>query len=219
MYYVEAMDLAEIGLTGIWQPASQAPTSGYLVVVLHGRGDSSAGFDWLRSALGLSGLSALLVDAPDAYYTGFSWYDLPPDQLPGIRRSRALLDRLFAWIETQGFGPERCFLLGFSQGCLMTLEFGGRFPERLAGYIGISGYCYDPLALLAEASGPAKGGDWLITHGTEDGVLEVGRTREQMRELMKGGFNLEYFEYRKEHTIDPTEELPLIREWIKQRMK
>lgn len=211
-------NLKQFGLEGIWQPAGETPTQGYLMVVLHGRGDSAEGFSWLKSALNLTDLSLLLVNAPDEYYTGYSWYDLPPNQLPGILRSREILENVFAKIFEAGFVPEKCFLFGFSQGCLMTLEFGARYPKRLAGYVGVSGYCFAPKALLDEASPAAMTGDWLITHGTLDEVLPIEKTRTQMKELVAAGFPIEYFEYPKGHTIDDQVEFPMIRKWISDRM-
>ena len=203
----------------LWQPSlGSEPSQGHLLVVLHGRGDSPQGFAWLQSALALPGLSALLLTAPDPYYGGYSWYDLPPRQLPGILRSRSLLEKVFVELARQGFPPERCILLGFSQGCLMTLEFGARFSPPLAGYIGISGYCNDPRALLAEGAFLALKGNWLITHGTDDDVLPVARTRAQIEELQRGGMRVDYREYPKGHTIEPRFELPEIREWIEKRL-
>ena len=37
-----------------------------------------------------------------------------------------------------GFPTEQTILFGFSQGCLMVLEAGLRYPHRFAGVIGIS---------------------------------------------------------------------------------
>ena len=185
------------------------------MIVLHGRGDSPEGYTWLPSELGIPELNYLMLEAPDPYYDGFSWYDLPPDQLPGIGRSRKLLAEAFLEIEAEGYKTEDCFLFGFSQGCLMTLEFGARFPQKLRGYIGISGYCYDVDALLKEAAPEIiHAGDWLITHGTEDDVLPIENTRAQMKELMACGFKMDYREYKKTHTLDSKDELPYIREWI-----
>ena len=190
------------------------------MIVLHGRGDSPEGFTWLPSELKIPELSFLLLQAPDPYYDGYSWYDLPPNQLPGVLRSRKLLAEVFEEIEKEGFKSEQCFLLGFSQGCLMTLEFGARFPHRLKGYIGISGYCYDVDALLKEAIPEnIHEGDWLVTHGTQDDVLPIDITREQMKTLIARGFKMEYLEYKKSHTIDQREELPMIRQWIQDRLK
>lgn len=212
------LKLDALGVKSIWQPSISSAKGDYLLIVLHGRGDSAAGWKSFQSELGIENLSALLLNAPDRYYLGYSWYGLAPDQLPGILRSRALLDQILPEIHRQGYPPERCFLLGFSQGCLMTLEFGGRYPHRLAGYIGLSGFCYDPEALRSEASPAALSGEWLITHGREDDVLPIERTRSQMQFLKQAGFNLDYREYSKAHTLDSDYEMPYLREWIQQRM-
>ena len=203
-------------LTHVWQPAP-VPSKD-LMVVLHGLGDSSDGFIWFQDVLGLDSLNVLLLNAPDRYYTGFSWYDFAPDQLPGILRSRKLLTQTFEEIERSGYPSDRTFLFGFSQGCLMTLEFGARYGRRLAGYAGVSGYCYDPAAILSEMNPEVNQGDWLITHGTEDELLPVEQTRSQIKALQSGGFQIDYREYRKGHTIDPHRELPEIREWLRSRI-
>jgi phospholipase/carboxylesterase len=189
-----------------------------LLVVLHGRGDSAAGLDWLQDELAIDTLNFLLLNAPRPYYTGFSWYDMPPHQLAGILASGKLLAQTFQEIAKAGFPPRRTFLGGFSQGCLMTLEFGSRYPVALAGYVGISGYCYDPAAILREMNPTVNRGNWLITHGTEDDLLPVTETRAQIQQLIAGGFQIDYREYRKEHTVDLKHEVPEIREWLLQRM-
>jgi phospholipase/carboxylesterase len=202
-------------LTHLWQPARVS--SKQLVVVLHGRGDSAEGFLWLQEALGIDSLDFLLLTAPNRYYGGFSWYKMPPDQLQGIIQSRKLLTEVFTETQRQGYVPERTFLLGFSQGCLMTLEFGSRYAHLLAGYIGISGYVYDPEALLLEMNPDVNHGDWLITHGTDDEILPVEKIRAQIQLLNDRGFKVDYREYAKPHTIDVERELPEIREWILSR--
>lgn len=208
------MDLA---LDHVWLQAMQPAKQ--LIVVLHGLGDSTEGFLWLQEALAIDSLDYLLLNAPTPYYTGFKWYDLPPDQAPGIANSRRLLTEVFSQLERQGHPPDRTFLFGFSQGCLMTLEFGARYHQRLAGYIGISGYSTDPQALLREMNPEVNHGDWLITHGTDDEVLLVSVTRAQMRFFNEHGFKIDYREYIKPHTIDPRRELPEIREWLRQRVE
>jgi len=183
--------------------ATPQKTNGKLVVVLHGRGDSSAGFHWMPNTMALPEVSWLLVNAPDAWYGGFSWYDMPPDHGPGVERSRALLDDLFDEVEAQGFAPEDIVLFGFSQGCLLTLEWGGRTDRPLAGCIGVSGYCYDPKALGEEASEVAKARPWLVTHGFQDDVLPYDVTKAQIDELKTAGLPIDFRSYDKTHTIDP----------------
>lgn len=184
------------------------------MIVLHGRGDSPDGFAWLPGELQIPNLHYLMLQAPDDYYDGYSWYDHAPHQLPGILRSRNLLETVMKELFTQGFKPERMILSGFSQGCLMTLEFGGRYPHRLAGYLGISGYVYDVDTLVAEADASVKNANWLITHGTADDVLPLEPTREQIGILKDAGFHIDFKVYEKSHTIDPGLELPEIRQWV-----
>ena len=200
-------------LTHIWQPATS--TSQRLVIVLHGRGDSAEGFLWLQEELGIDELNFLLLNAPEKYYTGYSWYDLPPDQLPGIQRSRELLAEVLQQTEREGYSPAQTFLFGFSQGCLMTLEFGSRYSRALGGYIGISGYCYAPAAILKEMNPAVNNDHWLITHGTRDDLLPVEVTRAQIKSLNEGDFRIDYREYSKAHTIDPKREIPEIRAWLR----
>jgi len=205
----------DLPLTYTWLPAPQPAKK--VMVVLHGLGDSAEGFLWIQDALGIDSLDYLLLNAPKPYYIGFSWYDLPPNQNPGIAKSRKLLEEVFTELEREGYAPERTFLFGFSQGCLMTLEFGARYRRRLAGYIGVSGYSTDPEQLLKEMNPEVNHGDWLITHGTDDEVLPVTATRVQMKFFNEHGFKMDYREYMKSHTIDPRRELPDIREWLSSR--
>ena len=96
----------------------------------------------------------------------------------------------------------------------MTLEFGARFSQVLRGYIGISGYVYDSEQLLKEANQEVMRAPWLVTHGTEDEVLPLEDTRNQINDLITGGFKIDYREYFKAHTIDEKKELPDLRAWI-----
>ena len=214
------MNLSTLPIKAVFTEAREksSATDATLLVVMHGRGDSPAGFAWLPDALSLPRLNYLLLQAPDDYYGGYSWYGMPPGQRPGILRSRKLLEQVFQEVFAQGYLAKNIILFGFSQGCLMTLEFGGRFPTKLGAYIGISGYVYDAGLLAKEANVAVKHGDWLVTHGTRDEVLPVSETRDQIKELQKSGFNIEYVEYEKGHTIDEMKELPFLRDWISARI-
>lgn len=185
------------------------------MLVLHGRGDSYDGFRWLPSALGIADLNYLLVNAPDPYYTGFSWYDLPPRQGPGILRSRERLDRLLTEMKEAGIAYEDIVFFGFSQGCLMALEWGGRSELPLAAMVGISGYVYDAAALSRELTPAARCRRWLVTHGAQDEVLSCKQTEAQIGQLQKAGLPIEYHRFQKSHTIDLEREIPLIRDFVK----
>ncbi len=185
------------------------------MIILHGRGDSSAGFTWLPSYLKMDEMNYLLLDAPYDYYGGRSWYGLPPNQLEGILYSQEILTEICDELFEEQFEASQSFLFGFSQGSLLTFEFGARYHKVLAGYIAISGYIYDPKKLLEEMNPKTKEAKWLCTHGTSDGVLPYNTSKEQVETLQNGGFPIQFKTYDKEHTI-VEEELTMIRSWIKE---
>ena len=113
-----------------------------LMVMLHGLGDSIEGYRWLPEAMQLPWLNYLLVNAPDDYYGGYSWFDLN-DLAPGVQRSRKLLFNLLDNLRAKNFPAEQITLGGFSQGCLLAIEVGLHYPHRLAGIVGISGWVYE----------------------------------------------------------------------------
>ena len=96
----------------------------------------------------------------------------------------------------------------------MVLEFGATHPNRLAGYIGISGFILNPVALLRDLNSAVNVGDWLVRHGTQDEIVAVRKTRAQIQMLIDGGFRIDYREYTKDHDIDNLRELPEIRDWM-----
>lgn len=194
--------------------AARQRESRRLLIVLHGLGDSMEGYRWMPSALRLPWLNYLLVNAPDDYFGGYSWYDLGGDAVSGVARSRGLLTALLASLPERGFPPEQTAMFGFSQGCLMTLETGLRYPHRLAGLVGISGYVQDVDALAREASPVARQTKILMTHGTLDPLIRINPVRGQVAALKDAGFDLTWREFDKEHTIAGEEELDLIRDFV-----
>jgi phospholipase/carboxylesterase len=191
-------------------PAKQP--SGKLVIGLHGRGDSLSGLGWLPQAIGLPEVGYLFLNAPDDWEDGYSWYDRPPDQEPGILRSRALLFGLLCELALQGWESRDIVLFGFSQGCLMAMDVGLRYPEPLAGICGISGYLFFPDRIESEMTPHAAAMPWLVTHGTQDELLPIGPTREHVQSLQAAGIPVEWHEVDKGHLVSPRVELPLIRD-------
>jgi phospholipase/carboxylesterase len=206
--------MKNLALNNIFVP-SKTPSK-KLMIILHGRGDSSAGFTWIPPYLDLDDMNYLLLDAPYDYFGGRSWYDLPPNQLEGIAYSSSILADILDGLFEEEFNAEESFLFGFSQGSLLTFEFGARYEKKLAGYLAISGYIYDAELLLAEMNPALKDANWLCTHGTHDDVLPFSTSKAQVETLQNGGFNIAFKSYPKTHTI-AEDELTMIKEWIKSK--
>jgi len=188
-----------------------------LMVVLHGLGDSIEGYRWLPPALDLPWLSYLLVNAPDPYFGGYAWYDFSGDAGTGVERSRALLFELLEEQRHRGQPTEQTLVFGFSQGSLMTIEVGLRYPHLFAGLVGISGYVHQPERLVRELSPLARQQRFLISHGLDDPLIPFGPVREQINLLKAEGIHIEWHEFVKAHTIAGEEELAVVRDFVRAR--
>src|SRR5438552_15316850 len=180
---------------------AQEPRSRRLMIMLHGLGDSIEGYRWLPPAMNLPWLNYLLVNAPDEYFGGYSWYDFAGDMGPGVARSRQLLFDLLEAQRAKGFPTEQTVLGGFSQGGLMAIEVGLRYPHRFAGIVSLSGYVCEPERLVEELSPVAFQQRLLVTHGTLDPIVPFAVVREQINILKAAGLHVEWHELVKAHTI------------------
>jgi phospholipase/carboxylesterase len=193
---------------------SRAGVSPRLMVMLHGLGDSIEGYRWLPEAMDLPWLNFLLVNAPDDYYGGYSWFDLD-DMAPGIQRSRKLLFNLLDDLRAKKFPAEQITFGGFSQGCLMAVEVGLRHPHRFAGVVGISGWIFEIEKLLKELSPAARQQRILMTHGIGDPMVPIAKVRPQIPLLKAAGINIEWREFAKDHTIAGEQEMSVIRDFVR----
>jgi phospholipase/carboxylesterase len=194
--------------------ASREKGSRRLLIMLHGLGDSREGYRWVPDALNLPWLNYLLVDAPDAYYGGYSWFDFTGDIAPGVGRSRKMLFEVLDVQRAEGFPTGETVLGGFSQGCLMSIEVGLRYPHLFAGLVGISGYVCEPEKLIAQLTPLALSQRLLITHGDQDPMIPLPAVRSQIKLLQAAGVHIEWHEFAKAHTIAGEEELAVIRDFI-----
>lgn len=201
-------------LHGKFIPAADK-NSRRLFVFLHGLGDSADGWSALPEELALPSLNYLLVNAPDEYYGGYSWFDYPGDIAPGIHRSRKMLFELLDDLRAKNFPADQITLGGFSQGCLMAIETGLHYPHRLAGIVGISGWVFEIENVIRDLTPVAKSQRLLITHGHFDPLLPFGEAQKQAKQLQAAGLSVAWHEFPKAHTVHGEEEFAVVREFVR----
>lgn len=154
---------------------------------------------------------------------GFAWYHLggQPGALvpdPETRdRAPELLERFVEALPGHaGADPRRVYMLGFSQGAIISLALAARRPELMAGLVAVSGYL-DPEML--PPSGPASlaGLPILHMHGAYDDVIPVAAAHMTRDVLGQTGARYEYHEYPIGHGIHP-EGLSVIQSWLAARL-
>jgi phospholipase/carboxylesterase len=203
----------------------QTPTDAPpLLVLLHGIGADE--FDLLPLAQAVDPRFVVAsIRAPHAYYGGCAWFhvDFLRDGtvVPDVPQAREVLADLVRWIEAAparfGTDPARTFMLGFSQGAMMSLGVLGTIPERLAGVVALSGRHLDEL-FARTASDEAVGRvPLLVAHGTLDDVLPVAHGRATRDAFAPISRDFTYEEFTVAHGIIDTE-LALVAAWLAERL-
>ena len=132
-------------------------TAQQVVLMLHGRG---------ASAQDILSLSAYLP-APDFAFlapqaTQSTWYPhsfMAPIEAnePGLSSALGVVKTLVARLHDGfGFAYENIYLLGFSQGACLALEYVARNPQRYGGVFGLSGGLIGPEKLQPDYGGDLR---------------------------------------------------------------
>ena len=149
-----------------------------------------------------------------------AWYDIlgfnrgiPHDEV-GIRASDAEVIALIRRENERGIRSSHIVLGGFSQGGAISLFSGPRYPDRLAGIMGLSCYMLLEDLLPAERTRANYQTPIFLAHGTQDPVVEVRRGDEARQLLEAGGYPVEWHTYPMPHSVCP-QEIGDIAAWLR----
>jgi phospholipase/carboxylesterase len=194
------------------------------ILVLHGLGADGNDFVPIAHELDLAAIGPVRFVFPHAPvrpvslnggYAMRAWYDIyPPSDVvqgvrredePGLRTAQQQVQALLAREARRGVPPERTVLMGFSQGCAMTLMAGLRHPQRLAGLVSLSGYLPLAATTAAERHPANQAVPIFMTHGQHDDVVVPQRGTASRDALVALGYPVQWRDYPMAHSVCPPE--------------
>lgn len=190
------------------------------ILALHGRGSNEHDLIGLAPHLpdGLLWISprAPLVLGPGSY----EWYRVRVIGRPEPEQVMASLETLDRFIDeiisTYPIDPHMLFLLGFSQGSILSMCYTLTHPAPVRGVIAQSGYIPGGVDLeIKEAE--VKGKPFLLTHGEQDTMIPVEWARAARDRLENLGVSLTYHEFRMGHSVS-MESLAVISAWLRDQL-
>jgi phospholipase/carboxylesterase len=202
------------------------------VIWLHGLGADGHDFEPIVPDLVRPGerpLRFVFPHAPvqpvtlNAGYAMRAWYDIlgldrhSAQDETGIRTADASVRALIKRENERGVPTNRIVLAGFSQGGAMALYTGTRYPEKLAGIIGLSCYLLLGAQLAAERSEANQTTPIFMAHGAQDTVVSAQFGDETRRALEAAGYPVEWRTYPMAHSV-AQEEIEAIAKWLQQRL-
>lgn len=180
--------------------------SNRVLLMLHGYGANKEDLFSMSDVMDPT-LHIISIEAPISLgYGGYAWF--PIDFLPdGIKvDEEAAQHSLAALLKTveaikEQLQPEQLFMLGFSQGTIMSFGVALHRPELISGVIGFSGRLTDNF-IPQKPNYPAyRKLPIFQTHGVMDPVIPVLLGRKAHEKLQGFGFLTTYKEYSFAHEI------------------
>jgi len=162
-------------------------------------------------------------DRPVTINNGYrmrAWYDIAGidrhsiEDEAGIRGSDAAVRALIARENERGVPASRIVLAGFSQGGALALFTGLRYPEKLAGIMGLSCYLLLASTLDAERQEANQSTPIFMAHGTFDPMIDIGLGEESRKFVESKGYAIEWHRYPMPHSLC-AEEIAAIAGWLR----
>lgn len=161
-----------------------------VLIMVHGRGGNA------RDILSLSGhlqVRDFALLAPEA--TSYTWYPFsflaPPQQNePWLSSALALLKEIINDINAKGIPSENIYLLGFSQGACLTLEFAARNATLFGGVVAFTGGFIGDKIYADNYKGDFNGTSVFIGTSDPDPHVPVARVNDTVTILKKMNANV-----------------------------
>ncbi len=152
-----------------------------------------------------------------------AWYDVIAMDLPakqdsqGIHDSEQILCQYISQEIKRGISTQRIVLAGFSQGGVIALHTGLRYPHPLAGIMALSSYL--PLAdtVKNEIHVANRKTPIFMAHGQHDPVILFSHAERSHQQLEKLGYEVEWHSYNMEHNVNPAEIVDMSH-WLNARL-
>jgi phospholipase/carboxylesterase len=188
----------------------------YSVIWLHGLGADGHDFENIASELHLNAEPDIHFIFPNAPIQPITinggmhmraWYDILEMSLmrkvdiAGIYQSATLVRQLIEQEMDKGVPSEHILLAGFSQGGVIALHAGLRYPHKLAGIIGLSTYLPTLEQLKTERSTANNATPIFMGHGILDSVVAIESGKAVFHALNDLEYKVEWHDYLLEHSV------------------
>ena len=194
-----------------------------LLILLHGYGSNEQDLFSFAEELPDEFL-IISAQAPNTLGAGsYAWYAINFDDVNGkfsdLKQAKESIDKIAIFIdeikEKYNTASDKTFLLGFSQGAILSYSLSFFYPNKVQHVIALSGYINTEL-LPASIPKEIKT-DYYCSHGSVDQVLPIEWARKSKPFLDNLDFKNVYSEYPVGHGVAP-QNFYSFKTWIEERL-
>jgi len=133
----------------------------------------------------------------------------------GIRAAEQQVHALIARENDRGVETDKIVIAGFSQGGSLALHTGTRYPQALAGIMGLSTWLPLGSKVAAERSEANEATSIFMAHGSYDPVIQQSYGEQSRDALLALGYQVAWHSYPIQHQVS-LEEIREIGLWLTQ---
>jgi phospholipase/carboxylesterase len=154
------------------------PKAKKALILLHGRGGSAEDILTLSQYLNVKDYALLAPQARDHSWYPFSFIAPISQNEPWLSSALDLVKETLDQIIAEGISTEYVYLLGFSQGACLTLEFAARNAQKFGGVVAFTGGLIGDKIHTENYKGDFEGTAVFIGSSNPDPHVPVERVRE-----------------------------------------
>jgi phospholipase/carboxylesterase len=192
-----------------------------VIILMHGVGSNEKDLfsfaPQLPDSFLVISLRAPITIGTDSY----AWYHLTFENGKRIgnaieaEASRLMIIQFMNQLKTKhAYNEKRVYLCGFSQGSIMAYSIGLTVPERIKGMAVMSGRLLEEVKPLVAPKEKLKNLSVFVSHGTNDGIINISEAREAVTYIKTLGLSPTYKEYPEAHTISAAMLADML-QWLK----
>ncbi len=217
--------MKELSLQYIVREPNTRSKNTSLLVLLHGYGSNEEDLFSFATELP-EDLLIISARAPQSLGFGsYAWYTIHFNNTQGkfsdIPEAIEAREKIATFIdevqEKYSISPEKTFLLGFSQGTILSYALALNYPKKIQKVIALSGYI-NPELLPSEVENMDYSAlDFFISHGSVDQVIPSDWAKKAPLFLNELNIKNSYKEYPVGHGVAPQNFFDF-KKWIEERM-
>ncbi len=182
-FFLQAQKI-ETALVYTVHPADGSEKRPPLLLLLHGYGSNERDLFTFFKALD-SRFITVAVRAPNIMGNGaYNWFEFSTvngvrtyDYQSAVKSRKRLLSFISKTCRELGADSNRVFVLGFSQGAMLSYELGMAAPSKIKGIVALSGSLMDETKKLITDANQLKKLALFIAHGKSDQVIALEEYR------------------------------------------
>ena len=173
-------------------PVSRKNNLRVAVIAIHGWKGNRSSMEHVANALNMKYAHWTFIQGPYVVSDNeYSWFDGNEKEGWRYQESFDLLHRAILNLNRNGFPNSKIFLLGFSQGACLAMEFIIRQKFSLGGIIPIAGFIGKKDRFKNDLAGGASNTPVLLIHGSRDEMVLPTESEIAFELFSNAGFNVQ----------------------------